>query len=299
MWKNKPIIICGSGNSISNGLLYELFDVLKGHITIGLNRWYEHAFEPTFTSFVDYQFYRDNIEDLEKMGLIVGKYEPQLRSCKMKIGDKVGENIIKENTILLPKHTTYFGEDSWRIWERKCLNCRHEFEDDYTIPRPDQCPKCQRKQIQKFGFYSGHLVGLFSLTLAIALGFKTIYLLGFDCCEYKGKTHFYQDDIDLEKKNIENTKIYHGVGVLDHTNGKREYRTSTYNDEANLNLLWFKPYEQVLHDVNIVNVSIPSKITTFPKMDYIKFLETIGKGDINQDEVRKEIRSFINKKIKR
>jgi len=286
MINENPIIICGSGNSISEGFQYDLFDVLKNHITLGINHWYNYAFEPTFTSFVDWQFYQDNFEDMNKLGLIIGKYEPQLKNY-----------LTEENNILLPKHTAFFGKGSWKIWDRLCLNCRHKYTDDYRIPRPDQCPKCRRKQIQKFGFYTGHLSGLFSLTLAIALGFKNIYLLGYDCCEYKNKTHFYQNEIDLEKKSIDGRKIFHGVGMLNHTNGKKQYRTSTYNNCSALNEQWYKPYEQVLHDVNIINVSIPSKINTFPKMDYIKFLQTIGKGTINQDEVRNEIKSFITKKI--
>lgn len=298
MMQNNPIIICGSGNSITEGLKYDIMDYLQTHITIGLNRWYQHAFEPTFTTFVDWQFYRDNLEALEKQGLIIGKYDPQIKYCKYGKGQPA-VNIQKQNTILLPKHNTYYGKDSWRIWERTCLNCRHKFTDDFREPKPVQCPECGRKTIQKFGFYSGHLCGMFALTLAIALGFTEIYLLGFDCCEVDGKTHFFQDDVDLEKKNIDGQKEYHGVGSLTHTNGKKEYKTSTYNDVSNLNELWYKPYHQVLHEVNIVNVSIPSKIRIFQKMDMIKFLEKIGKGNINQDEIRKEIRAFVDEKTKK
>jgi hypothetical protein len=298
MFNKNPIIICASGNSISDGIGYGLLDFLKGHITIGINHWYSHAFEPTFTSFVDWQFYRDQLDTLEKLGLIIGKYEPQLKNCPNGKG-KPTIDLIKANTILLPKHTTFFGQDSWRIWERLCLNCRHKFTDDFRIPRPNKCPKCQRNQIQKFGFYSGHLTGLFALTLAIALGFKDIYLLGYDCCEYKGKTHFYQDKVDLEKLNIANSKIYHGVGVLEHTNGKRAFRTSTYNNPSALNEQWYKPYEQVLQNVNIVNVSPISKINVFPKMDYPNFFKTVGEGQIKQEKIREEIKDLIYEKIKK
>lgn len=284
--KNNTVIICASGNSISDGVDYELFDVLKEHTTIGLNHWYKHAFEPTFNSFVDWNFYRDSIDNLSKLQLIIGKYDSHLNDLKM------------DNSILLPKHSTYFGKDSWKIWERTCLNCRYKYTDDYRIPRPDKCPNCKTSQVQKFGFYSGHLSGLFSLTLAIALGFKNIYLLGYDCCEYKDKTHFYQDEVDLKKRNVDNIEIYSGIGMLQHQNGVKAYKTSTYNSVSELNNNWYKPYLQELHDVNIVNVSMPSKLTVFPKMDYIKFLSTIGKGNVDQMEVREEIKDFIQKKIK-
>lgn len=297
MFNDYPIIICGSGNSISDGIQYELFDILKNHITIGLNYWYKYAFEPTFTSFVDWQFYHTNLNDLEKLELIIGKYEPQLRFCRINKKD-LSINLLKQNTIVLPKHNAYFGKDSWKIWERLCLNCRYEYTDDFQIPKPDKCPKCGRKQIHKFGFYHGQLTGLFSLTLAIALGFKNIFLLGFDCCEYNGKTHFYQDKVNLDEKDQEGRKIFHGVGILEHTNGKKEYRTTTYNNVKNLNEKWYKPYEQELHDVNIVNVSIPSKINIFPKINYAQFFEKLGNNKIDQTEVRKEIKNFINEKIK-
>lgn len=298
MFNENPIIICGSGNSISDAFQYDLFEILKNHFTIGLNYWYKYAFEPTFTLFLDYQFYRENIKDLEKQGLIIGKFAPQLQLCNIdNTGKKV--NIIKENTILLPKHTVYYGKDSWRIWDRICLNCKCEYKDDFRIPRPDKCPKCNGNQVQKWGFYSSQLVGLFSLTLAIALGFQEIYILGMDCCEYKGKTHFYQDKIiDLEKKDIDGRKIYHGIGSLKNLNGKKEYRTSTYNSVKNLNKQWYKPYIQELDKINIVNVSLPSKIEIFKKMDYPEFLEIIGKGNIDQDEIRKEIKEFIIERIK-
>ena len=284
MFNDNPIIICGSGNSISDGLQYGLMDILKNHITIGLNYWYKHAFEPTFTTFVDEHMYSNNFNEFEKLNLIIGKFDKNLKNKH-------------DNTILLPKHNTYFGKDSWRIFDQLCLNCRHEyknFSNEQQIP----CPKCGGNKIQSFAFYSGHLNGLFSLTLAIALGFKNVYLLGYDATEYKEKTHFFQDKVNLTKKNDKDQLIYHGVGTIN-INGKKNYRASTFNNVDQLNNQWFKPYSQELYKINIINVSEISKINTFPKIDYIKFLRIIGKGNIDQNDIREEIRSFINKAIKK
>ena len=65
-----------------------------------------------------------------------------------------------------------------------------------------------------------------------------------------------------------------------------------------LNEKWFKPYEQILQNINIINVSTISKINIFPKMDYPEFLKQIGTGFVNQQEVRQEIKSIINEKTK-
>lgn len=297
---NKPIIICGSGNSISEGNQYGLLDVLKDHITIGLNYWYKYASEPTFTTFVDWQFYRDNLDELKDLNLIIGKYDPCITHCPISRGQpKI--DIQLPNSILLPKHGTFFGKDSLKVKYRRCrqTQCRHEYTRDWKINRPEQCPKCLSNQVLKYGVYTGHLSGLFALTLAVAMGFKEIYLLGFDCCSYKGKTHFYQDKIDLEKKNVDGTKIFHGIGIMEHTNGSKQYKTSTYNSIENLNKMWYKPYEQCLNEINIINVSMASKINVFPKLDYPQFLNRIGKGDVNQNEARKQIRDIINEKMEK
>ena len=92
------------------------------------------------------------------------------------VGLVIGKNNIKfgktlpvgDNLILLEAAGRYFGSKSWEK-----------------------------------GFYSGALTGLFTLTLAIALGFKEIFLLGYDFSAIGGKTHFYQgnsEGIGIVKK---------------------------------------------------------------------------------------------------
>lgn len=172
---------------------------------------------------------------------------------------------LSDNTIMLPHSGTYFGRDSWNK-----------------------------------GIYTRHLVGMFGLTLAIALGFKEIYLLGYDCREINGKTHFYQNVVDLEKqyKKAEVTSdklVFRGVGMVD-LGRKNNYKTSTYNNASAINDVWYRPYEKE-KGVKIFNVSTDSVINVFPKITYDAFYEQIGTQKINQKEAVEKIKSKIIKEM--
>lgn len=160
-----------------------------------------------------------------------------------------------DNTVLLPFTHKYYGVDSWSK-----------------------------------GFYSSHLVSLFSLTLAIALGFKEIYLLGSDCCEVNGKTHFYQDVVDLKRKSKASPARPQFRGV-----GKQggNYNSSPYNNVKELNEKWFKPYLSE-KDVKIYNVSPESKISIFPKIDYEEFYKRVENNKVYQPDALTEIKNTIN-----
>src|SRR6185436_20116530 len=138
----------------------------------------------TFTSFVDFKFYNyePNREWLNTFPLLIGRYTHDIKKSL-------------NNTIWLPDAVAYFGKDSWDINKERCLYCLEKYESKLKLR---QCPKCKAKALVKIGFYHHHFTSLFTLTLAIALGFKKIYLLGLDCCEINGKTHFYQDKVDLK-----------------------------------------------------------------------------------------------------
>ena len=266
---SKPIIICGSGNSIpflnsrynSNGFKHglepKLEDIIKHNYSIGLNYWFRYGCETTFNTSGDYQFYLENSRKLEKEPLLIVAHDPQLKNAKV---DRT-----HENTIVLKHSGKYNGKDAW----------------------------------QK-GFYSRQLIGIWALSLAIQLGFKEIYLLGYDCCELNTRTHFYQGIVDLSihtkyylKGQLKCKKFrFSGVGK----NKKEEYKTSTYNSPDLINRKWYKPF-LVEKKINIYNVSIDSAITLFPKITYLDFYSKIGNNNINQQEARQNIKDFISKQL--
>lgn len=269
---SKPIIICGSGNSIpflnsrynSNGFKHglepKLEQIIKHNYSIGLNFWFKFGCKTTFNLSGDYQFYEDNIEELKKLPLIIASDDPQLKNQKV--------SRIHDNTILLPNSGIYYGIDSFQ---------------------------------EKKGFYTKQLIGIYAITLAIALGFKEIYLLGYDCIEINGQTHFYQGVANLDDhKNIYvNGKFkdkrykFRGVGKTP----ENTYETSTYNHVKHINKTWFAPFDTELKKLKIYNVSINSVINTFPKISYSAFFQQIDDNHIDQIEARKDIKDFILQKL--
>jgi hypothetical protein len=265
---SKPIIICGSGNSISFlnsqfyrtgcGLPTKLEQIIKNNYSIGLNYWFQYGCETTFNCSGDWQFYIDNIKELKKIPMIIASEDPQLKNNKI--------SRIHDNTILLKHNGKYFGLDSW-----------------------------------KHGFYSRQLISLFSLTLAIALGFKEIYLLGIDAKEINGQTHFYQGIADLNthkkiyiKGELKDKRYkFRGIG----RDEKGNYKTSTYNYPDTINNQWYKPY-LIEKNIEIYNVSPDSAVTIFPKLTYKEFYEKMENNQIVQEEAREEIRNFILEKLK-
>ena len=267
---SKPIIICGSGNSIpflnsrynhngfKHGLDTKLEEIIKNNYSVGLNFWFKYGCETTFNSSVDWQWYVDNLKDLEKIPMIIANEDCQLKNSN--------KSIIHSNTYLLPHSGIYQGKDSWTK-----------------------------------GFFSRQLVGIWALTLAITLGFKEIYLLGFDCCEINNQTHFYQGVIDLNKhtsisvKGVVKNKRMHFRGIG--KNSKGTYNTSTYNHVKHINEKWYKPFLQE-KDANIYNVSTDSALKLFPRLSYDQFYKQIGDNKINQEEARQDIKNILKEKLK-
>lgn len=141
------------------------------------------------------------------------------------------------------------------------------------------------------GIYSAILTGCFTLTLAIQLGFKKIFLLGMDECEINGKTHFYQEIKDAGVFQDCDGNPTTGVGK--DINGN--YKTSVYNNSSkDINHLWL-PFIDELATTQIFNVSPLSRIIIFDKIDYNDFFSVLNDTpiNINQDSVRKEIRSIL------
>lgn len=277
----KSIIICGGGNSIpfndeqfklnGKGLDPKLEEVIKNNYSIGLNSFYKYGCDTTLLCFCDDKFYFSHYEALKKLPLIVGKNQPSITS----------KNKTLDNTILLPITDNYWGMESWDINYKMCRSCGYK-----VLKNKNQkfCPTC-KSFLFPIAFYSGHLSGLLSLTLSIALGFKEIYLLGFDSCEINGKTHFYQNFVQVNNIN-------YGIGTTKDKKGNKVYRTGTYNDVKVLNERWYAPYKD-LEGIDIYNVSLNSAITVFPKISYTTMYEHIGNSSVNQSEATKEIKNAI------
>lgn len=116
----------------------------------------------------------------------------------------------------------------------------------------------------------GGLAGLFSLSLAIALKFKTIYLLGFDMNITDGKTHFHS----LNEHN-------------------RKHHLESY--EADLKS--FDVYKNSLNLALIYNVSPNSAIKVFPKLTYAGFLYKLKEIEkINQKKAKEWLKGAIDEK---
>jgi len=138
----------------------------------------------------------------------------------------------------------------------------------------------------KKGIYTDRLVGLFSLTLAISLGFKKIFLLGMDFGCVNGRTHFY-----------ENVLSHRGVGMRMTRDGKKRHNTFIYEKNPDE---FYKVYLDDIknRNIKIFNISLRSKIPVFPKVNYNNFFKMIERSkDYSQEEIRKKIRKQIEKEL--
>jgi hypothetical protein len=158
--------------------------------------------------------------------------------------------------------------------------------------RLDSKPHYWGQEAWSKGFYASQLIGIKALNLAIALGYEEIYLLGYDAtCDTSGRTHFYSDT------NIGsytwNNSVHTGVGK----NDRGYFKTGNYNKIDHLNNFWFKPFEEELkRGINIYNVSVDSKIETFPKITYKEFYKRILTTWCHVDH--NQIRNEIKKRLK-
>jgi len=230
-------------------------------ISLGLSNYIENNvtfginesikfFDTTAVTFMDWCAYRDRFELYSQHPLTIGCFD-----------NHIGNHI--EGATPCPKHDSLI-----------LLHWSGKWNDNPL----------------KNGLYAANLCGGFTLSLAIALGFTEIYLLGFDMVEINGRTHYYQG---IEGAGIYNDfegKSRTGVGK----NEKGEYNSSLYNNsDKEINANW-DIFQKVFATVKIVNVSPKSRITTFPKMDYPTFFKTIGcNSKINHFRIQEEIREIL------
>lgn len=94
-----------------------------------------------------------------------------------------------------------------------------------------------------------------------------IYLLGFDCGEVDGKTHFYDDGTNTIGTFNWKGDIVSGVGK----NQRGFYNTAIYNNDPNQQFVKFEKFKD-----KIINVSIKSRIEVFKKITYDEFYKRIA-----------------------
>lgn len=242
-------IILASGSSISESIELGLSDYLKNEVTFSINDNIKF-FDSTAYTFGDWTAYRDRFNLYKEKKLVIGRHD-------MHIGRHIEGATpcpIHDDLILLQGSGKYHGDEGL-----------------------------------KKGLYSAVLTGAFTLNLALRVGFKQIFLLGFDCCEINGRTHFYQGLDGAGQFTDYCGILYTGVGK----NKQGEYNTSFYNkDDVQLNLLW-EPFKT--ESAMIYNVSLQSRISVFPKIGYHSMFKILKESPVivNQKEVQKEIRSIL------
>ena len=246
-------IVIGGGASIKEGLALGLKDHIKNRFVIATNYSFLH-FDNTFTSFIDKDFYCPSAS-----AIAAGTYKDYTEELK-KVSLIVGINKtfkstdkILDNTILL-KFTNIYNTDP----------------------------------IHK-GFYlgegSGGLTGIFAISLAeFLINYKGIlYICGFDWnhrVENKvNRTTYTPYDKTTDTHYYSDSEIHH----------RGQHWLSFYErHQADGYFLKF-----IKNNLKIYNVSPLSNINCFEKINYEKMFELLSKEEINQEELRTEIKEKL------
>ena len=258
----KRIIIVASGYSIRENLWnvsidkLPIWNAIKDEFKLACNWSYKWA-DADIMTYSDYQMYETKRENLKNLPIIVGATDGHYFRKETKP--------IENNTYLFPackgiKHSKYGTVGGY--WD---------------------------KEGWSKGLYTRQLVGIQAISLAILLGCTELFLLGYDaCCDEQGRTHFYQDDKQTGIYKWNNHE-HNGMGKDERGN----YRSGNYNKIEELNNFWFKPFEKELQNgIQIYNVSLDSKIDTFPKISYKEFYKRLKDNliGVNHEELQKEIK---------
>jgi hypothetical protein len=242
-------IIMASGASIKQGLPLGLSNYLEREVVFSLNDNIKFV-DSTVAVFGDWTAYRDRFDLFSKHPLTIGRYD-------MHIGRSI------EGATPCPKHDSLI-----------LLQGSGKYHGAEGLEK---------------GLYSSVLTGAFTLNLACRLGFKQIFLLGFDCGATGKSTHWY-DNVEGAGQflNYEG-QPYTGVGK----NEQGNYNTSFYNNsDDSINALW-NPFQE--EKVMIYNVSLESRIEVFQKIGYQTMITILNQNklNVNQEEVQAEIRALL------
>lgn len=268
---NKQLIIIGGGTSINEGIKQELWPKLVDRWTVGINSSYKF-FKPTVLSFMDSEFYKNNINELKDLDLIIGRYDAdnyklQLPNTILIEGSHKVEVRNNEKKIFY-KHIT--GQFTLSLFIN-ILDVGEIFLlgfdcGNIKIPKNneiDRIPKMKR------------IKAISELPLE-EIDINKIDTSKDDIIEYNNKyyraiTHFYQRKVE-----------HSGVGKIN-----CYYDTTTPYE-------LFKPYMN--EKIKIYNVSSISRIPTtiFQKISYQEMFDKLEYKD-NQDKIREEIKKYISK----
>jgi hypothetical protein len=240
MNKLNQLIIIGGGFSIKEGLSKGLKEKIKDKFVIGCNYAFNYFNNLTMTTYVDRDFY--TVGDNSFTSKQKKKHRESLRNLQLIIGQEVTDKNFKKML------NTYFINGALKY-----------------------------KRNLKGGVYKASLAGLYALSLAIyLLDEGEIFLLGYDFGEARKSNYekFPKSPQELnklmikDKKNRPLTHFYQeelnhrGVGKINWYNAKDKAKKE------------FQVYANE-KKVKIYNVSLISKIPTFPKISYNEFFKML------------------------
>ena len=226
MSNKKTCVLIGGGKSVRNGVETGLWDKIKGKDIWSLNYSYKlMPYLPNKQCFVDFQFFRHNEDDLQNLA-------------------------IKGVPIHCKKNSHLNHIDKSFITQYNTVREQGGFRGKTALIAPPE----EHLFIGRMG-----LVGIFSLSLAIAEGYNEVFLLGYDFgssgLEDKD-THWYQNEINVKSTGVGRPTVYWNSTGL-----KKEV-----DDFSIFN---------TINDVEYYNVSPDSNIQNFKKINYEEFYKLI------------------------
>lgn len=228
MENKKSCILLGGGRSLLEGVEKDIFNKIRDKDIWSLNFAYKtFAFSPSRQLWVDISFFNTNIVPLTDMARKgVGMYTRQ----HMKY------SFIKE------------------IHQYQVTRKANEYDGTEAL-------KTGRIFIGRDG-----MVGMFALSLAIAEGYKEIFLCGYDYgtpSPNDSKTHYYQDKLMVISSGVGRPEIY-------------------WRDDGKIKdtIVDYEVYTRH-NDIKIWNVSLRSNITYFERISYDNFFKMLKKEEEN------------------
>jgi len=226
MLNKKTCVIIGGGKSIREGLSTGLWDKIKDKDVWGLNYSYKlYPHKLARLCFVDFQFFKHNEDDLHN-----------LAANGIPIHCKKNSHLNHISAEFIKQYNTVRESGGFRGKTALIF------------------PPEEHLFIGRMG-----LVGIFSLSLAVAEGYNELFLLGYDFgssgLEDKD-THWYQNQIEVKSTGVGRPTVYwNKLGLKKEVDDFQIFNT--------------------VNDIKIYNVSPNSNINCFPKITYKEFYQLI------------------------
>lgn len=169
-----------------------------------------------------------------------------------------------EPTAIVWVDKTFYSEEQKYLLQSKAVLIARDscHTPSNVIKLPDSRHKYYGLTGLRDGLYSSYMVGLFALSMCVALRIEEIYLLGYDCKFFDGKSHFH----DVEHRGTKSEEPY--------------YKSIRMYDV-------YKNCES-----KIFNVSDISLIEVFQKISFDDFFNRVE--DVDQEFARKWLVDKIN-----